>query len=1531
LKRRALRWLARFGLAVLALVVLAVGVGLIAIHTDWGREQIRRRVEAIAGETLPGLRIGRLDGSLLGDFELHDVSLAAVEGGSFARAKRVRVNLGLLALLGKTARVDTLEIDGLELVLPRTPALIPDDEPATWSVEIPALAVRDARIAIEGDAPITLAGVTLTGAFASAPRAPLRVDAHATGTWRERALPLDATVALRVGERVEVPSVRVTLGELRVTGSRIVVDGVRTTGEVEVAATPRAVAALVPQVRLPAAVALQLAVTPAGSGRDERVELAGSLGDATVHGTLVGDPEARTARGVITASARDAGVLHPALAGAADATIAIVADRARVRGTVIARGAGLDLAPAHALVGFDATRAVLHALVIAAGDGEARVAAVAEIARTETPATPGVAAAVRYELVDGAIVASVRDAAVTSVGRVPVGGLVRVVARAHGPIGPSPDLRVSGTVAGDRLAYDDVRVGRVRATLGGRVRHALEGWVKVTATGIRKAGAPIGAVTVDARTRDGRVIAVDVEARPAAVDVVVAARATVTLPATPHAPIAIDLDAHRVRAASGQTWAGEGGRIVIGDDRITFTALRSRSGEARVAADGSYATATRTLRLDADARALSLATIDPALRGVVGGKVSLRKRGLRWDGTAQVTATGVALDPELPVVDGEVGVELAGRRVRLDARVSGPQVGGAHLVLDLDGPRDLTDGRAWKRLDRAAVRAALVGVQRVDLAKAGVEAGGIVDGELVLAGPKTSGTFTLRGLRSPLGAVDGDITFAPMDQGELSASSTMRIAGIGDADVAARIVFPARPFDPAEWKRLGRGVVRVLTASIEDVAIDPARLAKLGIDAPYRARADVSLALAAGLGEAKATVDLREVSGGVIARPLDLHIDASVDGTGTTASARVRRASKQAWTDDGPHLVKLAGSVPMPFERWLATPRDVQRVALTGTIDVPRAQIRDLLALIGRTDVERGTLGGTITLAGTPLAPIASGELVARDVQVKPRLAGREVPLLTELRVGGSWRDGIASAQIVGTEAGGAKLGISLNGSPARLETVTGKIAATRFDIAPITVFLPGPLVAATGTLDANVTITGLHLDGTIRGTLALTKGRMPLTPTIGTLRDANLTAAVDARGFTGKLTGKIGRGTIEANATGDAALRTFQLTGKVRRLTPIGEIEPEITADVRGTLRRERDRLIADARVFNGTVVVTPRDGVELLDEVIPEDLKIGPARAEPEEPRIARTARKPWFVANVALDTTSIDAEREYVHVRGKFRAPRLVVSISDEIAIDGTVEIERGDVEVVGRQYRVEPGPDKLRFDSSRIPTLALRIVHEFPTMTLIADIGGTPIAPTLTMSSQPGIYSPEESPRTGSSRTSAASRAATRIPTTRRSSTTSASGGSSRAAAGAIGSAATSSGASAGSASVHRFEHVVERRDEADEICVERGLIDVDVAVIGGRVPRQRHAVAKRRVVRILRAGLEPHRLVRGVERVLAPHPAALDEPLLQEGPACVLHGGNHCRARASCGSAFGPPPITTCRVADRAIRARQTVRRGAEAA
>ena len=84
--RRGARIAAWVAGLLLLLVAAAVALVFVVSNTDWGREQLRRRVVAALASTVHGrFQVGRISGNLLKGITLHDVAIADSAGNPFLR------------------------------------------------------------------------------------------------------------------------------------------------------------------------------------------------------------------------------------------------------------------------------------------------------------------------------------------------------------------------------------------------------------------------------------------------------------------------------------------------------------------------------------------------------------------------------------------------------------------------------------------------------------------------------------------------------------------------------------------------------------------------------------------------------------------------------------------------------------------------------------------------------------------------------------------------------------------------------------------------------------------------------------------------------------------------------------------------------------------------------------------------------------------------------------------------------------------------------------------------------------------------------------------------------------------------------------------------------------------------------------------------------------------------------------------------------------------------------------------------------
>lgn len=1380
--RRTLRWLKRIVLGSLALAVVAVGVALIVLHTDWGRERIRRQIEAALADEFPGgARVGKLEGSVLGELVLTDVELAALDGAPLVSIGTLTVDVALTPLASNTIRVDRLVADRVTVVDPQRPFAPPPEprtegpgEPSAWTVELPDVELRDGTITLSraatGGAPVTLTAIALQLAARLPSGAPITAAVTSLrGRWVERGLDFEASAQATLGDVPALARFDARLGGIVVGGKDIVLDLAHPAGTLTVQAPARAMAAIAPELSLPADAALQITAS------DSLVEITGNVGENRVTALVLASGELSALRGeaVIVATGGDlATVSQGAVAGAGTMLAVLRGDRAGVQGMLHATTQLAALPPVVATVAIDAAFARDGACAVpierasgqllVGGDGELRAGAIASVTGRDCTLV----------LADSArVAASVDDLPRATAGHVDTRGAVTASATITGTLSPEPALVVAATLAGRRLRQAELVVGHATGKLGATLASGVvTAKLDASASGVYRAGQPLGRAVahaesrIDTRSEAAPRIAASATAWPAVGGAKrIDATATIELPDARRDTTRIELGHHALLLANGVRFQGRGGTIELGD-RVTLRALRTASGTGSLEIDAGYD--ATGLEANVVAKTLPASLIDPAYRGSASGTIALRQRGLRWDGTAKLAARGLAISPEAQPLHGDLTVAIAGRRVSVDASAWTDQIGRVQLVLDVDGPRDLLDVAAWQRLERRSIKLASLAVDRVNLAAMEVPTGGIVDGKLyVVAGSAEANELRISNVVTPLGIASGTIVFSQQANDELGAAGSARVEGVGDANLTASFRFPDRPFDPLAWQRLGRGVARELVLVIDDVVVDPDRLAKLGFrNLPYHARADIQIGLHPGSSEAKLQVDLHDVHGGVLVKPLDLEIRASSDRAGTAAKvtlidpAVAPRSGLAAAQTSLKHrdLIALDGTTPVTFDRWLtARLPDLIRSPLTGRLEIRRIAAKRLLAYFGRLQRVEGTVGGGFDLAGTLGVPTVKGELTAKDIAGPPGIEGGRPPKLDELKLALDWGGVAGRATLTGIEANG-RLHVSAQGQPTRLETILANAKFTRFDLAPIAALLPGELAASTGILEGDISIHKLDprtMKG-LGGYLRLTSARIPLIPILGTLHDATAMVSYGERGLVAIVEGpkdtRIGRHVARLGQTGKVWMKVTgprdlsRLDGRleVYDVQMIGEIEPIVTGVAVAKLVRQNDRYVGRIDVSNASVIVPEETGEDLLDPDAPSDLYIVEDGVKLERQPMfvlgARAPDHPFLVVDINLQPTKIEALSilDDFGVRATAQG-NLKVSLGDSLGVLGRIGIDRGTVDVLGRIYKIDPA-SQIVFDGTTDGLLGIELSHDFPSMTLFVNLGGRIATPDPQLDSDPRIY-------------------------------------------------------------------------------------------------------------------------------------------------------------------------------------------------
>jgi hypothetical protein len=1331
--RGVLRWVKRIVIGALALTIIVTGVAMVILHTAWGRGRIKRSVEVSLADQFPGgVKVGELEGSIFGELVLSDVVIAAIDKQPAITIKTVRVRIGLSGLLEKTARIDRLIADQVKVAVGRSPLTPPKPpptepvSPSAWSVELPDLEVHHGTLEIAGEHPVAIDGLDLSGSLEIPAGSPMAAKVRVLGTWRERQLPVDVAADVKIGSTVAIPFAMATLGGINLSASDVVIDPDHLVGTVNADASPEAVAAAIPELELPA----HARITVVANG--EHLDLIGSLGTASLRGAVRANLKTKTASGIIGAADVDVAQLtHGKVKGSGDVSVAFDASMTGARGVVGLRGAYADLPPGHALVMFKTTRDHADVTVLATSAGETNAVTTATLAWHGK----------QVDVEKARVIASSTDMNAASGGRVRVAGHVRADASLSkkGSLSPKLELDFIGTAVAQRLAYTKTSVGYADATFGGSVGGTLAAVTFVAtananAKNVSQAGTAVGSGTVHADYQRDKTILAKVHAVPSAAAVVV----DVTALVTPGEVIDIALRDHAIKPATGAPWIGKGGTVKIADRSITVRGVTTTNGDGKLAIQADIGRGTGTLDAKLDATAVPVAAIDPTFRGSVSGKVELKQRGTKWTGSGKLLGTNLVFSPEVPVLDGGVDVAIDGRHITLVADASNPAIGKAKLALDLDGPTDLTNIPAWRKLDRSAVHQAKITVTHVDLASV-ASTGGTIDGSVTIAGPATTGSLDVRGVTTKIGTVEGVVSFSPLDQ-DLFASWNAKVSELGEASVGIQIGFPDHVFDPLAWKQLGRGVVHSLTASLDDIVIDPVKLAKLGIDAPLRGHASVHLAVGSAAAMATLTVAAKGVQGGPLALPIDATVTAKTDSRGTTATACVARSATKdtrggACVEEGlvsamapPALISIDNlALPVSFDRWLTAPKSALTAALTGELTVPSQDAPPVLAVFGRKDFVAGRLDGKIAVGGVLGKPTGHALFATHDLRMVSAIVGRTIPTLNLMKLEAMWNGADGSIDVEALESNKGELRMHAEGKPSELGTVVAKFTATAFDLAPLTAFLPGALAASQGRLRGVVTVTSLDpATRTIRGDLHLVDGSIPITPVIGTLRDATADLTMRDTGMILTAKGTLGGARnpnvhLDADAPNDVS--KIGATLVVERVSPLAEFEPIINGTVRFDLLRDGKKLTGDIHVKKARVRVPPRTGDKLLAAITPDDLfdiehppdiKFGLANA--------REPVRPWLNARLIIDPTPLEVDLEDYQAQASIVSNQLTVAVGDTVGLDGAIAIEYGDATIFSRRYQIEPTSTAVVFRGTIDPEINFKFSHQFATLTLTAIVRG-----------------------------------------------------------------------------------------------------------------------------------------------------------------------------------------------------------------
>jgi translocation and assembly module TamB len=1390
----AIRWkrvgrvAGRVVLGLLSLVLVTVAAVLVVLHTDWGREQVRRRVErALDDALIGGARIARLEGSVLGDLTVRGVVLEDAERTPAISADAVRVELALLPLLGKRVQLDRLAVSGLVVEgrervdgtinlatlteqQPEPAAPAPADDGSGWTVAIDELVI-DGRLGLDRAAAedVHLDGVRLGGSVVSRPRGRIEADVELAAAWRERgALPVRArATAERSLEAIEIAAASLAVGEIKLDAHDVRVAGLDVRGEATVVAPAVGVRRLVPDSPLRGDLRIALRAAPAADGSGaSHVVLEGRADDARLTGDLVLDPTARRVRGTVAATDVDAAALvrggTPTRLG-----VRLAVDLRALEGE---RGVA-------ALVG-DVT---VHAdgrverVQLESFDGEVRLDRGEVRAELDGALAGGTTASLDalvrllpsgvLEIETAHLVADAKDLSKLGVAPAkPLAGAIALDLTARGRVDRrrGPAMSLSGTINGARLRYDRTRAEALHLEIhAGDLPSAPRGVARLEVRGVVDQGRRVGAITVLARSTDHGALAITARSRPDNRQLAIDLDAAVRFGEV----IRVAIGSHRI-ATRGVVWSGKGGVVEIYPTRVIARDLRTSVAGGGIALAGTLQTKgprAGDLVGSLDLTKLDLAKVDHSLEsvdladprmhlsGTVDLAVRVERRRSRWSGSARAELTDVRFREGPPTFSGALAVTAAPGKLTIDGDLRAWKVGSVDLEVDVAAPARLEDAGAWRRLERRAIRRGRLSLEALDLAmvarivqgsrrargemKAPTPFAGRVDAELTMTAADTQGWLRTRGVTAPgwAAATDADLTLERVALGVVRAKLGATARRLGTARAETTVALPTRPFDPAAWAAVDLGALGKTTIEVDEVALDAERSRLLGLREPWAGRVALEIEIAPAVRAAVASVTARGLRGGPLARPTDAGATLRYDGRRLTATANAAFERRPVLTASGSIPLELAALHGRRFDALRGAP-------IVADLKLDRASVASIRRSVGAG----GALEGTLSLDAAVRGTIAKPTVRARGVLAGLGLAGQ--PRLRELRLDARYDGADAHAEVVGRGARGGSLHLVVDATLGARPRGTASLVATRFDLTPLGYLAPPSIAGVDGILDAELAVRGSEPEtASVAGWLRLRDARLPLSPDIGSVRHGRLDVQVDEHIVKFDASGQVGRGRLTAK--GRAALAGVSPTDAevevvADDITMLSELQPRIDATLNARARRSGSTWYVDGEVREARVIIPDDKGHALHPRGAPPDMAFiengvpVPAEAETEQNtdlRIGVRPGTPSLVAKLRIASAEVRSKELRGEVRGKLALYRG----SDAVALEGNLRVSRGKVELFDRFWRLDRAT--VRFDGAFDPVLDIQLTHEFEQLTMFVEVRGRVSEPTLTLRSDPATYS------------------------------------------------------------------------------------------------------------------------------------------------------------------------------------------------
>jgi len=667
--RRIAKWVLYAWAGTTATIIVLLGLEVAIIHSDWGRAQIRDRVVTALDQILAGqISIGRLEGSILDRFSLHDVEVRDDKGELALRVDELILDPDLWELIQQRVAVDEIILERLQVAarvradgsLNLSHIIEPqpeDEEVSPWIVSLDRVEVHHGAVTwTEADGKTVTHVENLdieTSVTTGGGDTAVHLE-HLTAYWKEgaRKLAVHAAVGLH-DSAVTAHSIDVRFGDARLIVPFAYHDWEQ--GSIMALAFLRApeklVNRLAPEVGLASDVQLGLAALRLHGSWPAWVASMVTAGGGSVqlYGAVVPEQPAAT--------------LH--IDGSSIDLAAVMRDLPRtmldVEASIDAHGDSLETLKAATQISLrgKVQEQPINSLGLRAQMIDQRAEIHADLAiPAGTLAVDGaVVLGGKVPVIDGAHVRAALTSLDQVTGAIPefpgefaVGGEAEVDLRVSGPTNA---LAIRGKVNGSKLRWRDIQVDALAANLDLRgVPDLIHGSASVAATDVMQVEDHYGDLeaTVSTQAPGELDVSVRVSGRNALIPFFVSGRVHQSPGTT-----AIDLDRYELTTAH-VTWNGRGGNVRIGDRtgvQARGIALGSSAGRVSVvdaSVVGNQTSGTVSLE---DIRLAEVSRVLQRLTGAaplpVVGTVSLRaqldRRGKRVDGNLTHAAADLAPAP----------------------------------------------------------------------------------------------------------------------------------------------------------------------------------------------------------------------------------------------------------------------------------------------------------------------------------------------------------------------------------------------------------------------------------------------------------------------------------------------------------------------------------------------------------------------------------------------------------------------------------------------------------------------------------------------------------------------------------------------------------------------------------------------------------------------------------------------------------------------------------------------------------------------